>query len=142
MEQYKSKREVIHDFQQQLMVLERSLSEINAEEAEKMHHIQNLQNRISQLGIEIAQADQKKERARKSIAREAAELHKRIGIDSREVLPEEKEFLIRKAKELGTLVLTELNRIIQNRAVSLNIDGHYQKVRINFLKLGWFRAYI
>jgi hypothetical protein len=129
MEQYKSKREVIHDFQQQLMVLERSLSQINAEEAEKMHFIQTLQSKITQLGTEISQADQKKERARKSIAREAAELHKRVGIDSREVLPEEKEFLIRKAKELGTLVLTELNKLTQNGSIFLDIDGLYQKVK-------------
>lgn len=128
MEQYKSKREVIHDFQQQLMVLERSLSQINSEEAEKMHFIQTLQAKINQLGNEISQADQKKDRARKSIIREAAELHKRVGIDSKEVLPEEKEFLIRKAKELGTLILTELNKVTQNRSLSLNMESLYHKV--------------
>ena len=128
MEQYKLKREVIHDFQQQLMSLERSLSQINAEEAEKMHYIQNLQAKISQLGSDISHADQKKERARKAIIREAAELHKRVGIDVKEVLPEEKEFLIRKAKELGTLVLTEINKIIENKTISLNMESLYENV--------------
>jgi hypothetical protein len=128
MEQYKLKREVIHDFQQQLMSLERSLSQINAEEAEKMHYIQNLQAKISQLGSDISHADQKKERARKAIIREAADLHKRVGIDAKEVLPEEKEFLIRKAKELGTLVLTEINKIIENKTIPLNMESLYENV--------------
>lgn len=141
MEQYKSRREVINDFQQQLMGLERSLSEINDEEAEKMHHIQNLQSKISQLSTEISQAEQKKHRARKSIIREGAELHKRVGVDSKEVLPEEKEFLIRKAKELGKLVLNELDRVTQTREIPLNMENLYVKVRkqlLNF-RLVWIQ---
>ena len=75
--------------------------------------------------------------------REAAELHKRVGIDSKEVLPEEKEFLIRKAKELGTLVLTELNKVIQNRTLPLNMESLCQKVSfIISYQIGWFRARI
>ena len=113
MERYKSKREVIQDFQQQLMQMERSLSMVNGEESEKLQSVQILQGKLHQLGSEISQLEGKKDRAKKSITRSAAEFHKKVGADPKEILPEERDFVIRKARELGSLVLTEIARLLE-----------------------------
>jgi hypothetical protein len=113
MERYKTKREVIQDFQQQLMELERSLLTINSSEAEKLQSVQILQGRIRNLENEIKEQQTKTDRAKKAIIRSSQDYRRKAGVESNHPLPEEEDFIVRKAKELGTITLTEVSKVAE-----------------------------
>ena len=128
MEAYKSKREVIQDFQQQLLGMEKELAEVSGKETERLQTVQLLQSKIHSLTNDVTEFENKKERAKKSITRSSLEWHKKVGVDPKTALPEEKDFIVRKMKELGTIALTELNRVIEKTPLKDNLESILQEV--------------
>ena len=130
MEQYRAKREIIQDYQQRLMDMERSLSEINEKESNKLQTVQILQAKLQQLQKEISQLDVKSERAKKAITKTSLDFRRKIGVETKELLPEEYDFMIRKAKELGSIVLAEVTKIAEKiPSAHLTVEEIMEKVR-------------
>lgn len=136
MEKYKSKREVIQDFQQQVMQMERSLSSVNNDESKKLQEVQILQKKIASLSNEIEQLHSKKERAKKSVSRCAELFHKKVGANAKDALPEEKDFAIRKARELASVTLQEVSKLVESVPdISPVLEQLLENVRIDLLDL-------
>eukprot|EP00842_Homolaphlyctis_polyrhiza_P005206 jgi/Hompol1/5687/HPOL_004624-RA len=111
MENYKTKREQIQDLQQQLQQLEINLMQSSNEEAERLQSVQLLEARLQTLDREIQEQQVKRNRAIKMTETLARQLRTKAGSAASTPIPEEQDFAVRKAREVSTAVLTELNRV-------------------------------
>ncbi|KAL2918440.1 hypothetical protein HK105_201841 [Polyrhizophydium stewartii] len=112
MENYKAKREQIQDMQQRLQLLEQSLQQVSDEEASKLQSVQLLESRLQNLHREIQEHKVKRDRASKLIENASRQLRTKQGTGRpQEPTPDEHDFAVRKAREVGTAVLTELSRL-------------------------------
>ncbi|KAI8919782.1 hypothetical protein BC831DRAFT_99800 [Entophlyctis helioformis] len=111
MESYRSKREQIQDLQQQIQQLELALTQSASEEASKLQSVQLLTSKLQTLDREIQDQQVKRDRATKLIESSARSLRQKRGLGPHDVTTEEQDFAVRKAKEVGTALLTELGRV-------------------------------
>ncbi|KAJ3193569.1 Coiled-coil domain-containing protein 39 [Irineochytrium annulatum] len=109
MEKYKEKRNELQALQHNLMNLERTLSAMNQDEAARTQAVAVIENKLASMEKELKEKDEKKERAWKQAIRSAKEL-KKSGVD---ITADELDFRIRECKDLGTTVLSEITRVME-----------------------------
>ncbi|KAL5037279.1 hypothetical protein BDV3_006797 [Batrachochytrium dendrobatidis] len=112
-ENYKSKREIAQDLQQQLHQLEQLLIKTSGDESEKLKSVQLLEAKLQNIYREIQDQQIKRDRANKMIETASKKLRVSKGQNARSQEPtqEELDFGVRKAREVSTAILTELNKL-------------------------------
>ena len=111
MENYKVKREQIQDLQQKLQLLEQELNEVSNSESQSLHAVQVLEARIQAIRREVEDQQVKCNRASKFVTSAAKKIRQTRGSSINKLTPEEKDFQVRKLREVGTAVMTELKRV-------------------------------
>ncbi|KAI9206387.1 uncharacterized protein BJ171DRAFT_497610 [Polychytrium aggregatum] len=109
MERYKTKRQEIQDLQQDLLNLERSLSLVSGEEANRSQAVQAMENKLAILLKEVKEQEAKRDRAYKLLCKLSKELRK--AEHTTDATESELDFRTRAAKDIGSLVMGEIGRL-------------------------------
>ncbi|KAI8910339.1 hypothetical protein EDD86DRAFT_138178 [Gorgonomyces haynaldii] len=112
MDSFKSKRNHIQELQQQLSTLEQRLSSETGQETQHIQQLQLMQAKVQTTQRDIQDQTQKKQRALNAVQRYVKILRSQTA----DKTPEEMDILLRNLKDIGTIVLTELNKLMIHEA--------------------------
>lgn len=108
---FKRKRTLIQDLQLQLQDSERAFSTISAKEAEKLQQVHVLEAKCDAVSRDLEEQAIKRSRALQFAHKAAKQLRKKEATTT--ITTIEQDFMIRAVRELGTLALQDLEKLMQ-----------------------------